>query len=259
MIFKGRKVLDGVARGDPSARSGRTSCASARRPAWPLLDGMPGVASVADAGNVQDVRLTVDPQALPAARSRRRPTVLHFELKKPSLHDIFKAIAQPTEADLAPRRESPHDAHPHRRPHRVPGARPDEGVHHRHPDGAGAHRDLDRLHAVRRPAIGSRGPPRLRSSTTRACSLPLSRRRPRNTIGSRGRRHAHRTALPARATSRPTGGVPADLRAALSDRVRSRTLFAFVELPGTSARDRRRRRRRPAALLHRDAVLHVAA
>jgi ABC-2 type transport system ATP-binding protein len=61
---------------------------------------MPGVASVVDAGNVQDVRLTIEPQAFLHALAART-AVLHFEITKPSLHDIFKRIAQPTDAELA--------------------------------------------------------------------------------------------------------------------------------------------------------------
>ena len=99
MIFKGHKVLDGSL-DEIQARFGqdvvrvRTAAGSA------ALAAMPGVASVADAGNVQDVRLTIDPQAFLHALAART-AVLHFEIKKPSLHDIFKRIAQPTEAELA--------------------------------------------------------------------------------------------------------------------------------------------------------------
>jgi ABC-2 type transport system ATP-binding protein len=97
MIFKGVKVLDGTL-DDIRARFGQ-DVVRVRTAAGPAaLDGLPGVTSVLDAGNFQDVRLTGDPQAL-LSRLASRTAVLHFELTKPSLHDIFKAIARPDPAD----------------------------------------------------------------------------------------------------------------------------------------------------------------
>lgn len=99
MIFKGHKVLDGSL-DEIQARFGQDVVRVRTAAGGAALAAMPGVASVADAGNVQDVRLTIDPQAFLHALAART-AVLHFEIKKPSLHDIFKRIAQPTEAELA--------------------------------------------------------------------------------------------------------------------------------------------------------------
>jgi ABC-2 type transport system ATP-binding protein len=54
------------------------------------------VEAVSDYGNLQEVRLAggSDPQAL-LARLAARTAVTHFEVTRPSLHDIFVRIAQP--------------------------------------------------------------------------------------------------------------------------------------------------------------------
>ena len=58
------------------------------------LDGMPGVDRVVEQGNLQEVRVTGDPQAFLRALVART-TVQQFEVARPSLHDIFVRIAQP--------------------------------------------------------------------------------------------------------------------------------------------------------------------
>ena len=65
------------------------------------LSGLPGVEAVNDHGNYQDVRLSADPQAFLQALVQRT-SVQHFEITKPSLHDIFIRIARPTSDDLRP-------------------------------------------------------------------------------------------------------------------------------------------------------------
>ena len=98
MIFKGRKVLDGsldaiqAEYGHDTVRLKLADGASA-------LTGLPGVESVNDHGNYQDVRLTSDPQAF-LQRLVERTRVLRFEITKPSLYDIFIRIAKPTSDDL---------------------------------------------------------------------------------------------------------------------------------------------------------------
>jgi ABC-2 type transport system ATP-binding protein len=99
MIFKGHKVLDGSL-DEIQARFGQDVIRVRTAAGADGLASMPGVASVVDAGNVQDVRLTIEPQAFLHALAART-AVLHFEITKPSLHDIFKRIAQPTDAELA--------------------------------------------------------------------------------------------------------------------------------------------------------------
>ena len=63
------------------------------------LTGLSDVESMTDHGNFQDVRLTGDPQAFLRALVQQT-TVLHFEITKPSLHDLFVRIARPTAEDL---------------------------------------------------------------------------------------------------------------------------------------------------------------
>jgi ABC-2 type transport system ATP-binding protein len=99
MIFRGRKVLDGSLDEIQAQHGGdivrvRTSGGAA------VLANRPGVVSVTDAGNFQDVKLTGDPQAFLQALCQVT-AVQHFELKKPSLHDIFVDIARPTADELS--------------------------------------------------------------------------------------------------------------------------------------------------------------
>jgi ABC-2 type transport system ATP-binding protein len=61
--------------------------------------GMPGIESVNDFGQLQEVRLKGDAQAF-LAHLVSRTTVYHFEVTRPSLHDIFVRIAHP-DASLA--------------------------------------------------------------------------------------------------------------------------------------------------------------
>jgi ABC-2 type transport system ATP-binding protein len=98
MIFKGHKVLDGTL-DDIHLQFGQAVVRVRTTAGADALRGLSGVESVVDSGNVQDVRLTIDPQQFLHVLAART-AVLHFELKRPSLHDIFKTIAQPTEADL---------------------------------------------------------------------------------------------------------------------------------------------------------------
>jgi len=98
MIFKGRKVLDGsldaiqAEYGHDTVRLRTADGASA-------LTGLPGIESVNDHGNYQDVRLTSDPQAF-LQKLVERTRVLRFEVAKPSLYDIFIRIAKPTTDEL---------------------------------------------------------------------------------------------------------------------------------------------------------------
>jgi ABC-2 type transport system ATP-binding protein len=93
MIFKGRKVLDGSLAtiqdeyGADTVRIRTTHGAAA-------LEGLPEVDAVNDFGQMQEVRLTGDPQAF-LARLAARTAVQHFEITRPSLQDIFVRIATP--------------------------------------------------------------------------------------------------------------------------------------------------------------------
>jgi ABC-2 type transport system ATP-binding protein len=95
MIFKGRKVLDGTL-DEIQARYGHDTVRVRTEAGRRALDGDPAVEAVSDYGNLQEVRLAggSDPQALLARLAARSP-VSHFEVTRPSLHDIFVRIAQP--------------------------------------------------------------------------------------------------------------------------------------------------------------------
>lgn len=93
MIFKGVKVLDGTL-DDIRAQFGRDVVRVRTARGAEALAGLPGIESITNTGNYQDVRLSGDPQAFLGALAART-AVLHFELTTPSLHDIFTSIAGP--------------------------------------------------------------------------------------------------------------------------------------------------------------------
>jgi ABC-2 type transport system ATP-binding protein len=95
MIYQGRKVLDGSLSAIQDAHGAdtiRVRFGDSR----PDLDGLPGVVSVTDFGKAQELRLSpgADPQlVLQSLMNGGR--ILHFEVTRPSLHDIFVRIARP--------------------------------------------------------------------------------------------------------------------------------------------------------------------
>ena len=93
MIFRGGKVLDGTL-AEIQAQYGADTVRLRTDGGRAALEGLPGVERVVDQGNVQEVRLAGDPQALLQALVRRT-RVHQFEVTRPSLHDIFVRIAQP--------------------------------------------------------------------------------------------------------------------------------------------------------------------
>lgn len=98
MIFRGRKVLDGTL-DDIQAEYGHDTARVRVLGGAAALDGLPAVEAVNDHGNYQDVRLAGDPQAFLQALVARTE-VRHFEIRRPSLHDIFVRIARPTADEL---------------------------------------------------------------------------------------------------------------------------------------------------------------
>ena len=98
MIFKGNKVLDGSL-DEIQARYGQDTV-RVRTAAGPSgLASLPEVEAINDQGNFQDLRLKGDAQTFLRRLVERSP-VMHFEITKPSLHDIFVRIARPSEEEL---------------------------------------------------------------------------------------------------------------------------------------------------------------
>lgn len=96
MIYKGRKVLDGTLESIQDAYGSDTLRVHLDGAA--ALDDLPGIVKVTDFGRWQELRLDpqVDTQEILAALMRRG-RVRHFEISRPTLHDIFVRIAAPPE------------------------------------------------------------------------------------------------------------------------------------------------------------------
>jgi ABC-2 type transport system ATP-binding protein len=93
MISRGKKVLDGTL-AEIQAQYGADTIRVRTDGGRAALDGISGVDKVVDQGNLQEVRVSGDPQAFLRALLAR--TKVHqFEITRPSLHDIFVRIAQP--------------------------------------------------------------------------------------------------------------------------------------------------------------------
>jgi ABC-2 type transport system ATP-binding protein len=93
MIFRGRKVLDGSLESiqdEYGADTVRLRTAHGTR----ALAGMEEVEAVNDFGQLQEVRVSGDPQRFLARLAARTP-VYQFEVTRPSLEDIFVRIANP--------------------------------------------------------------------------------------------------------------------------------------------------------------------
>jgi ABC-2 type transport system ATP-binding protein len=99
MIFKGRKVLDGTLNEIQSAYGFDTLRVRTEAGAA-ILDDLDGVEDYNDLGNFQEVRWRGDPQRLLQALVART-AVQHFEVTRPSLHDIFVRIAAPEREAVA--------------------------------------------------------------------------------------------------------------------------------------------------------------
>ena len=95
MIFKGNKVLDGTL-DEIQANYGADTIRIRTEDGVKVLANLPGIESINDLGNIQELRLTemTDPQDLLRALVERT-SVYHFEVTRPSLHDIFVRIANP--------------------------------------------------------------------------------------------------------------------------------------------------------------------
>jgi ABC-2 type transport system ATP-binding protein len=93
MIFRGRKVLDGTLH-EIQERYGADTVRLRTAAGAAALRGLPEVEAVNDFGQLQEVRLKGDAQAF-LARVAQSTMVYHFEVTRPSLHDIFVRIAKP--------------------------------------------------------------------------------------------------------------------------------------------------------------------
>jgi len=98
MIFRGKKVLDGTL-DDIQAEYGYDTARVRTAGGAAILAGLPSVDAVNDHGNYQDVKLKGDAQAFLQALVQKT-TVQRFEIRRPSLHDIFVRIAGPTADEL---------------------------------------------------------------------------------------------------------------------------------------------------------------
>jgi ABC-2 type transport system ATP-binding protein len=94
MIYQGRKVLDGTLASIQDTYGSDT--VRVRLEDNAPLDYLPGVEHVTDFGQLKELRLgpRSDPQVL-LAELMRRGRVRHFELARPTLHEIFVRIADP--------------------------------------------------------------------------------------------------------------------------------------------------------------------
>jgi len=98
MIFKGNKVLDGTL-DEIQSKYGLDTVRVKVPGGRATLAGIGEIESINDFGNYQELRLKSDPQQFLQALVQKC-AVEHFELTRPSLHDIFVRIANPSADDM---------------------------------------------------------------------------------------------------------------------------------------------------------------
>jgi ABC-2 type transport system ATP-binding protein len=96
MIFKGKKVLDGTL-DEIQAQYGFDTVRVRTAAGVAACQGLSCVESVNDYGQLQEVRVSGNPQQF-LQQLAARTDVHHFEITRPSLHDIFVRIARPADA-----------------------------------------------------------------------------------------------------------------------------------------------------------------
>ena len=101
MIYKGNKVLDGTLDSIQEKYGQDTVRIRVEGNGFDPR-GIPGVEKVNDFGRLQELRMApgLNSQQL-LTELMHRGTVTHFELTRPSLHDIFVRIARPEHEDTA--------------------------------------------------------------------------------------------------------------------------------------------------------------
>jgi ABC-2 type transport system ATP-binding protein len=98
MIFKGKKVLDGTL-DEIQAQYGFDTVRVRTAAGAAACQGLSCVQSVNDYGQLQEVRVSGNPQQFLQQLSARTD-VHHFEITRPSLHDIFVRIARPSDQEV---------------------------------------------------------------------------------------------------------------------------------------------------------------
>jgi ABC-2 type transport system ATP-binding protein len=93
MIFKGKKVLDGTL-DEIQSKFGFDTVRLQTEDGMASLEGLVGPDEITNLGNLQEVRWEGDPQRLLESLIVRT-RITHFEVTRPSLHDIFVRIAAP--------------------------------------------------------------------------------------------------------------------------------------------------------------------
>lgn len=94
MIHDGRVMLSGSLEEVRASEGRQAALIRYRLAAGQTLDDLPGVKAVADRGN--EAELTLEPDADPTKLLRalvERADLTHFEVREPSLHEIFKRVA----------------------------------------------------------------------------------------------------------------------------------------------------------------------
>jgi len=98
MIFRGTKVLDGTL-DEIQAQYGFDTVRVRTAAGAAACQGLSCVQAVNDYGQLQEVRVSGNPQQF-LQQLAARTDVHHFEITRPSLHDIFVRIARPSEREL---------------------------------------------------------------------------------------------------------------------------------------------------------------
>ncbi len=93
MIFKGKKVLDGTL-DEIQSKFGFDTVRLKTDDGLSALEGLVDPDEITDLGNLQEVRWSGDPQRLLESLIART-RITHFEVTRPTLHDIFVRIASP--------------------------------------------------------------------------------------------------------------------------------------------------------------------